>query len=73
MYAIRSYYELLYPNKDIDLEPGTAFETIIRGAAENGHIVEAKGRIDEWVADRLAFHHNPGEPRIQQRGRNNFV
>jgi len=61
------YKELLYPNTDIDIEPGTAFETIIRGAAENGHIVDAEGRRDEWVADRLAFHHDPGEPRIQQR------
>jgi adenylate cyclase len=67
------YRELLYPNKDIDLEPGTAFETVIRGAAENGHIVEAEGRIDEWVADRLAFHHNPGEPRIQQRGGGQWI
>jgi class 3 adenylate cyclase/HAMP domain-containing protein len=61
------YKELLYPNTDIDIEPGMAFETIIRGAAENGHIVDAEGRIDEWVANRLAFHHDPGEPRIQQR------
>ncbi len=61
------YKELLYPNTDIDIEPGMAFETIIRGAAENGHITDAEGRIDEWVADRLAFHHDPGEPRIQQR------
>ena len=61
------YKELLYPNTDIDIEPGMAFETIIRGAAENGHIIDAEGRIDEWVADRLAFHHDPGEPRIQQR------
>ena len=28
-----------------DIEPGTAFETIIRGTAENGHIVDAEGRI----------------------------
>ena len=39
------YKELLYPNTDIDIEPGTAFETIIRGTAENGHIVDAEGRI----------------------------
>ncbi|NIP53013.1 MAG: HAMP domain-containing protein [Phycisphaerae bacterium] len=67
------YKELLYPNTDIDIEPGTAFETIIRGAAENGHIVDAEGRIDEWVAARLAFHHNPGEPRIQQRSGGQWV
>ena len=67
------YKELLYPNTDIDIEPGTAFETIIRGAAENGHIVDAEGRIDEWVADRLAFHHDPGEPRIQQRSSGQWI
>jgi len=61
------YKELLYPNTGMDIEPGTAFETIIRAAAENGHIVDAEGRIDEWLTDRLAYHHDPGEPRIQQR------
>ena len=67
------YKELLYPNSDIDIEPGTAFETIIRGAAENGQIVDAEGRIDQWVAERLAFHHNPGEPRIQQRSGGQWI
>jgi len=67
------YKELLYPNTDIDIEPGMAFETIIRGAAENGHIVDAKSRIDEWVADRLAFHHDPGEPQIQQRSGGQWI
>jgi len=67
------YKELLYPKTDIDIEPGTAFETIIRRAAENGHIVDAEGRIDEWVADRLAFHHDPGEPRIQQRSGGQWI
>jgi class 3 adenylate cyclase/PAS domain-containing protein len=67
------YKELLYTNTDINIEPGTAFETIIRGAAENGHIVDAEGRIDEWVADRLAFHHDPGEPRIQQRSGGQWI
>ena len=61
------YRELIDPNTDIDIEPGTAFENIIRSAAKNGHIVDAEDRIDEWVADRLAFHHDPGEPRIQRR------
>ena len=61
------YKELLYPNLDINIQPGTLFETIIRRAAENGHIIEAEGRVDEWVAERLAVHNNPGEPRIQQR------
>jgi adenylate cyclase len=61
------YKEMLFMDKDIDIEPGTAFETIIRGAAENGHIIDAEGRTEEWVADRLAIHQDPGEPRIQRR------
>jgi len=67
------YKELLYPNADIVIEPGTTFETIIRRAAENGHIVDAEGRIDEWVAERLAIHRNPGEPRIQRRSGGQWV
>jgi class 3 adenylate cyclase/HAMP domain-containing protein len=67
------YKELLYPNTDIDIEPGTAFETIIRGAAENGHIVDAEDRIEEWVAERLTFHHDPGEPQIQQRSGGQWI
>jgi class 3 adenylate cyclase/HAMP domain-containing protein len=67
------FKELLYPNTDTRIEPGTAFETIIRRAAENGYIVDAEGRIDEWVADRLAFHNDPGEPRIQQRSGGQWI
>ena len=67
------YKELMYSNTDIDIEPGTAFETIIRRAAENGHIVDAEGRIDEWVAVRLAYHHDPSEPRIQQRSGGQWI
>jgi PAS domain S-box-containing protein len=60
------YRELLYGGGDIaPPTPGTPFETIIRRAA--GNISEATGRIDEWVAERLQLHRNPGPPRVQQR------
>ena len=39
----------------------------MRGAAESGRIREAVGRVDAWVAERLARHRKPGEPIIQQR------
>jgi class 3 adenylate cyclase/HAMP domain-containing protein len=67
------YQELLYPDSDINLEPGTAFETIIRTAAEGGLITDAEGRIDEWVAERLAVHRDPGEPRIQRRSHGQWI
>ena len=67
------YKELLYPNTDINIEPGTAFETIIRKAAKEGHIDDAEGRIDEWVAKRLALHNSPGKPWIQQRSGGQWI
>ena len=67
------YKELLYPNTDINIEPGTAFETIIRKAAEERHIDDAEGRIDEWVAKRLALHNSPGKPWVQQRSGGQWI
>ena len=67
------YKELLYPGADVEIEPGMAFETIIRTSAENGYIVDAEGRIDEWIAERIALHQNPGEPRVQQRGDGRWI
>ena len=61
------YKELLYPDIDLQIEVGTPFEKIIRTAAENGHIVEAEGRVEEWVEERMQIHLNPGEPRTQKR------
>ena len=68
-----SYRELLYPGAEVDLPPGTAFESIVRRAAEGGHIKDAEGRVEEWVAERLRQHRNPGEPKIQQRGNDRWV
>jgi PAS domain S-box-containing protein len=53
--------------------PGTPYEAIIRAAAERGLIDDAKGRIEEWVAERLAKHRNPGEPHIQRRSDGRWV
>ena len=50
------YRDLLYPGLADVMEPGTPFETIIRRAAERGLVEEASGRVEEWVAERLARH-----------------
>ena len=36
--------------------PGATFEQIIRSAAETGHFPVAVGRVDDWVAERVALH-----------------
>jgi adenylate cyclase len=52
---------------EIDLVPGTTFETIVRRAAERGYVKDADGRVEDWVAERLYQHRNPDEPQIQRR------
>ena len=53
--------------------PGTPFETIVRRAAERGYVKDADGRVEEWVAERLQQHRNPGEPQIQRREHGRWV
>jgi signal transduction histidine kinase/CheY-like chemotaxis protein len=67
------YQDLLYPEIDVAMAPGTTFEKVIRRAAELGLIHEAKGRIDAWVAERLARHHNPVAADIQHRDGDRWI
>ena len=50
---------------DLKILPGLTFERIMRNAAERGLILEAQGRIDEWMAGRLAKHLTPRESFIE--------
>ena len=47
------------PHLEGVLKPGVKFETVIRATAMSGLVPEANGRIDEWVAERMARHRNP--------------
>jgi adenylate cyclase len=67
------YRNLLYPGLDVDLAPGTTFESIIRRAAERGYVEDARGRVEEWVTERLLQHRNPGEPQVQRRNNGRWV
>ena len=67
------YRELLYPEANFAIEPGMAFETIIRAAAESGYVADAENGVDEWVAERMAIHRSPGEPWLQQRSDGRWV
>ena len=67
-----TYGELLYPGLGAPM-PGTPYETLIRAAAEKGLIEDAKGRVNQWVAERLAKHRHPGEPHIQRRADGRWV
>jgi adenylate cyclase len=67
------YEELLYPGFDIPMKAGTSFETVVRRAAERGLILEAEGRVETWVAERLARHRNPVAAEIQHRDGDRWI
>ena len=67
------YRELLYTGHEADLTPGMTFESIIRRSAERGFVKDAEGRVEEWVAERLAQHRNPGEPQVQRRSDGRWI
>jgi PAS domain S-box-containing protein len=68
------YRDLLYPGiDDVALSVGMTFESIVRRAAERGYIKDAEGNVEEWVAERMLRHRNPGEPQTQQRADGRWV
>ena len=68
-----SRFRDLYSVPDDIFQPGMSFASIAREAAERGLIGEAQGRIDEWVAHRVAQHHNPTGPHVQQRDKDHWI
>ena len=68
-----SRYRELNRDGDHEVVLGETFEQIIRRAAEKGLITAANGRVDEWLAARLAEHRQPTGPRVQQRSNGRWV
>jgi len=67
------YRDIMYPGIDVDLSAGTSFEDIIRRAVERGYVKDAEGRVEEWIAERLQQHRNPGEPQVQRRNNGRWI
>jgi adenylate cyclase len=67
------YRDLLYSGIADVMEPGTPFETIIRCAAERGLVEEARGRVEEWVAERLASHRRASGVEVPHRSQERWI
>jgi adenylate cyclase len=68
-----SRFRELYPVTDDFFRPGMSFTRIAREAAERGVISEAKGRIDEWLAKRVAQHRNPTGPHVHRLDQDHWI
>lgn len=60
-------YRLTYPEVADLIQPGVRFEDLIRTGAQRGAYAEALGRVEAWVADRLATHRRASSVLIQKR------
>lgn len=52
--ACNQRYREMFPDSAPVMQPGTTFEDLLRHGLRNGHVPEAVGREEEWLADRLA-------------------
>ncbi len=52
-------YREIYPLTAHLLIPGVTFEEQIRASAWAGEVVDAAGREEEWIAERMETHRNP--------------
>ncbi len=68
----RKYRDLYAISADL-LQTDARFEEIIREGAKRGQYVEAMGRVETWVAERLAQHRNPIATVLQQLGDGRWV
>ena len=46
--------------------PGVSFEALIRDGAERGQYTAAIGRVEAWVAERMALHRQGGQTMVQK-------
>jgi signal transduction histidine kinase/CheY-like chemotaxis protein len=59
-------YRQIYAGVAHLMVPGATFESIIRPGAEAGDYVEAIGRVDAWVAERVAAHRSGNSTLVQR-------
>jgi two-component system cell cycle sensor histidine kinase PleC len=63
----RKFRELYALSADL-LQPGAAWEDIMRAGAKRGQYVEAMGRVESWVAERMEQRRQLDAPVLQQLG-----
>jgi len=66
-------YRNLYNGAAEIMVRGNTFEQILRFGAERGHYPIPEGRLEEWVAERLATHRGADIRQEQQLGNGNWL
>ncbi len=66
-------YRDLYPLCAELMVPGVRFEDIVRTGAERGQYADAIGRVDAWVAERMAIHRQPSSKVTRRLGDGRYL
>jgi PAS domain S-box-containing protein len=67
-------YRDMHGTRSIDLvNEGVSFETILRNAVARGEIRDAEGRVEAWVAERLARHRDPKGMHVHRRSDGRWI
>ncbi len=66
-------YRDIYPISAAVMQPGATFEEIIRYGAERGEYAAAIGRVEAWVAERLAQHRRADTDLVQELADGRFL
>jgi len=61
-------YRDIYPEVAHLMVPGARFEDLVRAGARQGQYVDAIGREEEWVAERVAAHQSADSTLVQKLG-----
>ena len=64
--VINDVFRRINPKAQEFLEQGKTFEDMLRANVERGWIVEAQGREEEFIRERMEQHCNPGPPIIRR-------
>ncbi|MEM7223272.1 MAG: PAS-domain containing protein [Pseudomonadota bacterium] len=56
------HYAALFPGAEQLLVPGTRYQRLLSKAAHFGEILDAIGRTEQWIAERLAHLRDPSAP-----------
>ena len=63
LFLCNDAYLSLYPLSASAMVPGARFAEILRGGLNTGRYPDAKGHEEEWLAERIRQHREPGAPR----------
>ena len=67
-------YRDMHRTGSIDVvKQGASFEAILRNATASGEIRDAEGRVEAWIAERLARHRDPKGTHVQCRSDGRWI